>query len=171
MYTTTSGLGSEGIERFFVTAIPPQQRTYVRHDEFAHKVRNIHKVFSLIRNGMSELWRRLPACRSVGSRDRFIPSLHTTYVCMYVVAVDNESKLFYCMMTLTAWWIKCCCCNCMLQNFREYIFFLFSLRLLLACFVKFFKAELCDKYLVGAVSYTVRGLYISYPIFSLQFIL
>ena len=31
MYTTTSGLGSEGIERFFVTAIPPQQR----HDEFA----------------------------------------------------------------------------------------------------------------------------------------
>ena len=25
-------------------------------------------------------------------------------------------------------------------------FFLFSLRLLLACFVKFFKAELCDKY-------------------------
>ena len=42
----------------------------------------------------------------------------------------------------------------MLQNFREYFFFLSSLRLLLACFVKFFKAELCDKYLVGAVSYT-----------------
>ena len=39
------------------------------------------RIFSLIRNGMSELWRRLPACRSVGSRDRFIPSLHTTYVC------------------------------------------------------------------------------------------
>ena len=33
--------------------------------------------------------------RLVGSRDRFIPSLHTTYVCMYVVAVDNESKLFF----------------------------------------------------------------------------
>jgi hypothetical protein len=33
-------------------------------------------------------------------------------------------------------------------------FFLSSLRLLLACLVKFFKAEFCDNYIVVAVSYT-----------------
>ena len=68
----------------------------------------------------------------------------TTYdVCMYVVAVDNESKLF-----IIAWWLwlhdessaaaAIACCKTSAN-----IFFLFSLRLLLACFVKFFKAELC----------------------------
>ena len=38
----TSGLGSQGIERFFVTAIPPQQR----HGEFAN-VGNKHKEFAI----------------------------------------------------------------------------------------------------------------------------
>ena len=47
MYTTSLGLGSEGMERFFVTAIPPQ---HVRHDEFAHKVRNILKVLGFFVN-------------------------------------------------------------------------------------------------------------------------
>ena len=80
MYTTTSGLGSEGIERFFVTAIPPKQyvRMYVMMN--SHTKSGIYiRIFSLIRNGMSELRRRLPACRSVDLRDRFIPSLRTTY--------------------------------------------------------------------------------------------
>ena len=72
MYTTTSGLGSEGIERFFVTAIPPKQyiRMYVMMN--SHTKSGIYiRIFSLIRNGMSELRRRLPACRSVGLRDHF----------------------------------------------------------------------------------------------------
>ena len=38
----TSGLGSQGIERFFVTAILPQQR----HGEFAN-VGNKHKEFAI----------------------------------------------------------------------------------------------------------------------------
>ena len=95
MYTTTSGLGSEGIERFFVTAIPPQQRTYVRHDEFAHKVRNIHKDFFV-----DSQWyqRALETFAGVGLPvGRLARSFYTVTsydVCMYVVAVDNESKLF-----------------------------------------------------------------------------
>ena len=62
------------------------------------------RIFSLIRNGMNELWRRLPACRAapVGRLARSFYTVTTYDVCMYVVAVDNESKLFYCMMTLTA---------------------------------------------------------------------
>ena len=129
---------------------------YVRHDEFAHKVRNIHKVF-FVNSQWYERALETFAGLPVGRFARSFYTVTTYDVCMYVctsLRLITKANFFYCMMTLTAWWIKCCCCcNCMLQNFREYIFFLFSLRLLLACFVKFFKAELCDKYLVGAVSY------------------
>ena len=76
-------------------------RTYVRHDEFAHKVRNIHKDFfvnSQWYERASETFAGLP----VGRLARSFYTVTTYDVCMYVVAVDNESKLFYCMMTLTA---------------------------------------------------------------------
>ena len=111
------------------------------------------RIFSLIRNGMSELWRRLPAaCRSVGSRDRFIPSLHTTYVCTSLRLITKANFLllhddFDCMMNQVLLLLQL-----HVAKLPRIFFFLFSLRLLLACFVKFFKAELCDKYLDGAVS-------------------
>ena len=46
----------------------------------------------------SETFAGLP----VGRLERSFYTDSTYDVCMYVVAVDNESKLFYCMMTLTA---------------------------------------------------------------------
>ena len=68
---------------------------YVRHDEFAHKVRNIHKDFFV----NSQWYERalVDGCRLAAPVGRLARSFYTvtTYdVCMYVVAVDNESKLF-----------------------------------------------------------------------------
>ena len=54
------------------------------------------RIFSLIRNGMSEL-RALEtfAGLPVGRLARSFYTVTTYDVCMYVVAVDNESKLFF----------------------------------------------------------------------------
>ena len=95
----------------------------------------------------------MPACRSVGSRDRFIPSLHTTYVCTSLRLITKANFFllhddFDCMMNQVLLLLQLHVAKLP----RIFFFFRFSLRLLLACFVKFFKAELCDKYLDGAVS-------------------
>ena len=102
VHTTTSGLGSEGIERFFVTAIPPQQRIRMFVMMNSHTKSGIYiKIFcvnSQWYERASETFAGLP----VGRLERSFYTDSTYDVCMYVVAVDNESKLFYCMMTLTA---------------------------------------------------------------------
>ena len=85
MYTTTSGLGSEGIERFFVTAIPPQQRTYVRHDEFAHKVRNIHKDFFVNSQWYERALKTVAGLPRRAGRSARAIVLYRHYIrCMYV---------------------------------------------------------------------------------------
>ena len=86
MYTTTSGLGSEGIERFFVTAIPPQQRTYVRHDEFAHKVRYIQKDFFVNSQWYELALETFAGGLPVGRLARSFYTVTSYDVCMYDVA-------------------------------------------------------------------------------------
>ena len=132
---------------------------YVRHDEFAHKVRNIHKDFFV----NSQWYKRalVDGCRLAAPVGRLARSFYTvtTYdVCMYVctsLRLITKANFFLlhddfdCMMNQVLLLLQL-----HVAKLPRIFFFLSSLRLLLACFVKFFKAELCDKYLVGAVSYT-----------------
>ena len=70
--------------------------TYVRHDEFAHKVRNIHKDFYVNSQWYERFLETFAgAGLPVGRLARSFYTVTTYDVCMYVVAVDNESKLFF----------------------------------------------------------------------------
>ena len=69
--------------------------TYVRHDEFAHKVRNIHKDFFVNSQWYERALETFAGGLPVGRLARSFYTVTSYDVCMYVVAVDNESKLFF----------------------------------------------------------------------------